>query len=113
MVGNSTHSAPSSERRATKSLACSRALVTKILFPKRGLSSNQLSSFLRPTTSPTTMIAGGLIFSFWALSPMFPREPMTVLCPGTVPARMTATGVSGERPCSMRLAAILGGSLPP
>ena len=58
IIGASIGSAPRSESRSTRSAACAFGLVTRILLPKSGLESNQLSRFPNSTTEPTTKTVG-------------------------------------------------------
>jgi len=113
MVGNSRQCAPSSLRMALNSLACSRARVTTMRRPNSGRASNQLSSPRSRTTSPTTVMAGGLRFAAATLAAISRRVPMTVCCSGVVPQRITATGVSPDRPCSISMPQISGRFLTP
>ncbi len=59
--------------------ACSRDLVTTMVFPKSGLVSNQLILSLRDTTSPTTIIEGGRISASLTLVSISERVPATLL----------------------------------
>ena len=108
IVGNSIHSAPSSARAERKPLACSLARVTTIRFAKSDLVSNQLSFSLRWITLPTTIMAGGVMPLSLDNRAISLRVPLIVFCSETVPLWITATGVSGVRPCSISLSAICG-----
>ena len=105
--------APSSRRSAANSFDCSSGLVITMPLPNSGFFSNQPRRSLKPTTSPTTNTAGGensLSFARAAIPPSF---PVSVSWSGVVPHLISATGVSGLLPFSMRLEAILERFLTP
>ena len=60
------------------------------------------------TTSPTTVIAGGVRPASRTCSTMSPSVPVTVRCSGVVPQRITATSVSGARPLAISFSTTSG-----
>ena len=106
MVGTSSGTAPYSRRRRDSEPACSLVRGTRARQPKSGLVSNHDSVWRRSTTSPMTVIAGGAMRAARTSAAMSARVEMRVCCSVVVPTRVIATGVSGERPASIRAAAV-------
>ena len=106
MVGTSSGTPPNSRRRADSDPACSLVRGTRIRQPKSGLVSNHDSASRMATTSPTTVTAGGAIRAARASAAMCSRVEVSVCCSVVVPVLVIATGVSAERPASIRARAI-------
>ena len=100
MVGTSTGTAPWERSPADSAPACSLVRGTRTCQPKSGLVSNHDSVVRRSTTSPTTVIAGGVMPAAAASAPMASSVETTVSCSVVVPTRVMATGVRGERPAA-------------
>ena len=101
IAGASSTSAPSSERIADSSEACSRVRVTRTRTPDSGRVSQPPSTSRSDTTSPTTVIAGGRIFARAAADAIRDSGAVTVRIVGSVASWITAVGVDAGLPASI------------
>ena len=106
MVGSSTVLAPACSSSVHSREAWERERVTNTRFPNRVRLSNQASSSLRLTTSPMTVITGGVSPAFRPFSRMFSILPVTVCCSLQVPHWTRAAGVVAGSPSFCRVARI-------
>ena len=108
MVGYSHASAPSASSFSLSTLACSRERVTRTRLPNNGLSSNQRSVSRSVTTWPIMIIAGDFKPALLTTSTIFSRVPVTTLCSGRVPQRISAIGVWASLPFTTKFSTICG-----
>ena len=108
MAGTSKTEAPRPRSWAARPLTWVRARVTATAVPASGPGAYQASRARRPATWPTTMTAGAWKPSARARSAMLESVPSSTSCPGMVPQRTSATGVSAARPASISRRATVG-----